>query len=84
VQALVVVDASPVADDDAIVAEVIEGLATWPQPQFDLGVMERMLRETLDQSFWSAWERIACPTRVVRAGEGGVPAALEGFLHPPV
>jgi pimeloyl-ACP methyl ester carboxylesterase len=74
VEALVVVDASPAAGDDTIVAGVIEGLATWPQPQFDLDVMGRMLRETLGRSFWSEWERIVCRTLVVRAGRGDVPA----------
>jgi pimeloyl-ACP methyl ester carboxylesterase len=75
VQALIVVDASPAAGDDGIVADVIEGLATWPQPRFELDVMERMLRETLGRSFWSEWERIACPVLIVRGGTGDVPAA---------
>ena len=48
-------------------------LASWPDPQFDLDVMERTLRETLGRSFWPEWDRLACPTLVL-LGENGIVA----------
>ncbi len=71
VGALVMVDASPAAGDDSEVDDVIDGLATWPSRQFDLDVMERTLRATLDRSFWPEWERLTCPALVV-LGEQGI------------
>jgi pimeloyl-ACP methyl ester carboxylesterase len=73
-RALVLVDASPAASDDDV-GDTIAGLATWPDPRFDLDVMERTLRSTLGRDFWPEWERIACPTLVVRAEHGIVAAA---------
>jgi pimeloyl-ACP methyl ester carboxylesterase len=70
VRALIVVEAGLEADSEDIVGEVIGALATWPDPQFDLDVMERTLRETVGRSFWGEWERIECPRLVVRAEKG--------------
>jgi pimeloyl-ACP methyl ester carboxylesterase len=42
-------------------------------PRFDVAVMVRTLRETVGRSYWSEWDRIQCPTLVVRAGNGVVP-----------
>jgi pimeloyl-ACP methyl ester carboxylesterase len=70
ISALVIVDASPGDGEPPDVAAVIEGLGTWPDPQFDLAVMERCLRETIGRSFWPEWQRIACPVLVVRAEHG--------------
>jgi pimeloyl-ACP methyl ester carboxylesterase len=86
VSALVIVDASPAAGDDAEVDDTIAALATWPDPRFDLEVMELTLRASLGRSFWAEWERIACPTLVVRAERGIVPAEearamVEGLPH---
>lgn len=43
-------------------------------PRFDVEVMSRMLREAAGPC-WEQWETIRCPTLVVRAGNGGMPAA---------
>jgi pimeloyl-ACP methyl ester carboxylesterase len=43
-------------------------------PTFDVEVMSRMLSEAAGP-FWKQWEAIRCPTLVVRAGNGGMPAA---------
>ena len=40
--------------------------------RFDADVMERTLREAVALDLWGAWERIRCPTLVVRAGEGHI------------
>ena len=37
---------------------------------FDVDVMVEMLREDLVESHWDEWDRIRCPTLVVRAGRG--------------
>jgi pimeloyl-ACP methyl ester carboxylesterase len=74
VSRLVLADAGLAADDDTVVGEVIEVLATWPEPRFDLDVMERTLRAAVGRSYWAEWERIECPTLVVRAEHGLVPA----------
>jgi pimeloyl-ACP methyl ester carboxylesterase len=37
-------------------------------PRFDLAVMARMLRAAIAEPSWDEWERVACPTLVVRAG----------------
>jgi pimeloyl-ACP methyl ester carboxylesterase len=73
VRALVVVDAGLSEDGEDIVDDVIQGLATWPDPHFDLDVMDRTLRESVGRSFWAEWERIVCPTLVVRAERGILP-----------
>ena len=39
-------------------------------PRFDVDVMVQTLREAASRSHWEDWERIACPTLVVRAGNG--------------
>jgi pimeloyl-ACP methyl ester carboxylesterase/predicted nucleic acid-binding protein len=39
-------------------------------PRFDVDVMAATLREAVTTSVWSEWERVRCPTLVVRAGEG--------------
>jgi pimeloyl-ACP methyl ester carboxylesterase len=44
--------------------------AWWPR--FDIEVMVRTLREAASGSHWVQWERIACPTLVVRAGNGPI------------
>jgi pimeloyl-ACP methyl ester carboxylesterase len=41
-------------------------------PRFDVDVMTRTLREAVSRSYWAQWERIACPTLVVRAGAGSL------------
>jgi pimeloyl-ACP methyl ester carboxylesterase len=76
VRGLVVAEASPAAEDASGVEEVVAGLPAYggPDPPFDLDVMERMLRESVGRSFWTEWERIACPTLVVRAERGIVSA----------
>ncbi len=38
-------------------------------PRFDVDVMTRMLRAALAEPSWDAWERIACPTLIVRSGD---------------
>jgi pimeloyl-ACP methyl ester carboxylesterase len=43
-------------------------------PRFDIDVMVRTLREAGRRSYWKEWERIACPTLVVRAGDGSLTA----------
>jgi pimeloyl-ACP methyl ester carboxylesterase len=45
-------------------------------PRFDVDVMARMLREAEAEPGWQEWERIACPTLVVRAGNGLVDAEV--------
>jgi len=44
-------------------------------PRFDVHVMVRTLRDAGRRSYWEEWERIACPTLVVRAGNGSLSAA---------
>jgi pimeloyl-ACP methyl ester carboxylesterase len=39
-------------------------------PSFDIEVMVQTLREALAESRWEEWERIACPTLIVRAENG--------------
>ena len=43
-------------------------------PRFDVDVMELTLREALAREHWREWEAIRCPTLVVRAGKGTLPA----------
>ncbi len=43
-------------------------------PQFEVGVLVRTLREALERAYWPEWERIRCPTLVMRAGRGVIPA----------
>jgi pimeloyl-ACP methyl ester carboxylesterase len=44
-------------------------------PRFDVEVMVRTLHEADSRSYWDEFERIACPTLVVRAGAGFLPPA---------
>jgi pimeloyl-ACP methyl ester carboxylesterase len=46
-------------------------------------VMVRTLREAVDRSHWAAWERVACPTLVVRAGVGShlPPTDAQAMVH---
>jgi pimeloyl-ACP methyl ester carboxylesterase len=78
-RALIVADASPAAGDDAAVEEVANALPAYggANPSFELDVMVRMLRASVGEDHWAEWERIACPTLVVRAGDGMV-APAEG------
>jgi pimeloyl-ACP methyl ester carboxylesterase len=39
-------------------------------PRFDLATLSRMLRLAASRSYWEDWDRIDCPTLVVRAGDG--------------
>jgi pimeloyl-ACP methyl ester carboxylesterase/RimJ/RimL family protein N-acetyltransferase len=39
-------------------------------PCFDVEVMQQTLREAISQPRWQEWERIRCPTLIVRAGSG--------------
>jgi pimeloyl-ACP methyl ester carboxylesterase len=41
-------------------------------PRFDIEVMVRTLRGAAARSHWEDWERIACPSLVVRAGNGPI------------
>lgn len=41
-------------------------------PRFDITVMERTLREAVGWSCWEDWDRVRCPTLIVRAGKGAV------------
>jgi pimeloyl-ACP methyl ester carboxylesterase len=39
-------------------------------PRFDIEIMKRFLHDAIAESRWNVWERITCPTLVVRAGNG--------------
>lgn len=39
-------------------------------PQFDLPVMIRTLREAPPGPYWQEWERVSCPTLIVRGSKG--------------
>jgi pimeloyl-ACP methyl ester carboxylesterase len=39
-------------------------------PRFDVEVMVRTLREAVARPSWDDWDRITCPTLIVRAGNG--------------
>jgi pimeloyl-ACP methyl ester carboxylesterase len=43
------------------------------RPCFDADVMERTLREGVARELWEEWERIRCPTLVVRGAAGTLP-----------
>jgi pimeloyl-ACP methyl ester carboxylesterase len=45
-------------------------------PRFDVDVMARMLSEAVAEPGWQEWDRIACPTLIVRAGNGLVDAEV--------
>lgn len=51
----------------------LRGGGWWPR--FDLEVMIRTLREAPPGSYWQEWERIRCPTLIVRAGNGTLTAS---------
>lgn len=42
-------------------------------PRFRVDVVTRMLREVAAEDCWQDWSRIACPTLIVRGGEGELP-----------
>jgi pimeloyl-ACP methyl ester carboxylesterase len=42
------------------------------RPRFDVAVMAQTLRQAISSPSWGEWGRIACPTLVVRAGNGVV------------
>jgi pimeloyl-ACP methyl ester carboxylesterase len=44
-------------------------------PRYDVGVMMRTLREADSRSYWEPWERISCPTLVMRGGQGSLSSA---------
>jgi pimeloyl-ACP methyl ester carboxylesterase len=51
-------------------------------PRFDIDVMVRTLREATRQDYWDEWERIRCPTLVIRAGAGTLSAEdAQAMLH---
>jgi pimeloyl-ACP methyl ester carboxylesterase len=54
-------------------ADGLERRADGWWPRFDIEVMVRTLREAASRSHWEDWERISCPTLVVRAGNGPIP-----------
>jgi pimeloyl-ACP methyl ester carboxylesterase len=41
-------------------------------PRFEIDVMVQTLREAVSRSHWDEWQRISCPSLVVRAGDGSV------------
>jgi len=41
-------------------------------PRFDIDVMVQTLREAVSRSCWEDWERISCPSLLVRAGDGSL------------
>lgn len=43
------------------------------RPRFEVDVVTRMLREVAAEDCWEEWSRIACPTLIVRGGEGDLP-----------
>jgi pimeloyl-ACP methyl ester carboxylesterase len=45
-------------------------------PRFDVDVMVNTLYQALAEPRWGEWERISCPTLVVRAGDGVVDSGL--------
>ncbi len=45
-------------------------------PRFEVEVMVRTLREATAAEHWEEWERIRCPTLVIRAGQGFFTRAL--------
>jgi pimeloyl-ACP methyl ester carboxylesterase len=42
-------------------------------PRFDLEVMVQTMREACSQDYWDDWDRLRCPTLVVRASRGMIP-----------
>jgi pimeloyl-ACP methyl ester carboxylesterase len=44
-------------------------------PRFDIEVMVRTLREAFPESYWEDWQRVSCPSLVVRAGNGSLSPA---------
>ncbi|MGH3430756.1 MAG: alpha/beta fold hydrolase [Mycobacteriales bacterium] len=46
------------------------------RPRFDVAVMAQTLRQAISSPSWEEWERIACPTLVVRAGNGVVESEI--------
>ncbi len=54
-------------------AEGLERRDDGLRPRFDADVMERTLREAMARELWEEWERIRCPTLVVRGANGTLP-----------
>jgi pimeloyl-ACP methyl ester carboxylesterase len=53
-------------------ASGLEQSDTGWRPRFDVEVMAQTLREAISVPSWDEWDRIRCPTLVVRAGNGMV------------
>lgn len=49
-------------------------------PRFEVDVMVRTLSESMERSYWSAWQDIQCPTLVIRAVNGDLPAATAAAM----
>jgi pimeloyl-ACP methyl ester carboxylesterase len=49
-------------------------------PRFDIDIMEGTLREAIARDYWDDWERLCCPTLVVRAANGFITAELAGEM----
>ncbi|ADB50407.1 alpha/beta fold hydrolase [Conexibacter woesei] len=56
-------------------ADGLERRADGLRPRFDADVATAILRAAVSRPHWDAWERIRCPTLVVRAEAGTLPAA---------
>ena len=69
VAALVLAEAGP-AEDPVAPAAVEEALLRWQDPPFDVDLLVRTLREAVGRSYWGEWERIECPSLIVRASDG--------------
>jgi pimeloyl-ACP methyl ester carboxylesterase len=74
VASLVLAEAGP-AEDPAAPAAVEEALRRRQDPPFDVELMVRTLAEPVGRSYWEEWERIECPTLIVRGGDGTMSAA---------
>jgi pimeloyl-ACP methyl ester carboxylesterase len=72
VAALVLAEADPAEDPEAPAA-VEQALRRWQDPPFDVDLLVRTLREAVGRSYWEEWERIECPTMIVRGSEGTMP-----------
>jgi pimeloyl-ACP methyl ester carboxylesterase len=51
----------------------LRGDGWWPR--FDVDIMVRTLRDAVSRPYWDQWDRIQCPTLVMRAGNGVIPVA---------
>lgn len=50
------------------------------RPRFDVGVMAQTLRAAISAPSWDEWDRISCPTLVVRAGNGMIDPDAAGEM----